>query len=335
MLLRLTQELELKNKFQEKMKAVLLDKATIGKDVSLKEIEKLCNLTSYETSNKEETLQRIENAEIIITNKVIIGKTEMQVAEKLKLICVTATGYNNIDIEEAKKRKIIVANVKGYSTESVAQTVFGYILNIMNSLTENIKDTQNGKWQQSPVFTMLNRPFYELKGKNLGIIGYGSIGKRVAEIAKVFGMNIFISESLISKNSACSPARLPFSDVLKHADIISIHTPLTEQTKNLISEKEFKLLKKTAILINAARGGIVNEKALYDALVNNEIRFAATDVLTEEPPKNGNILFNAPNILITPHIAWTSFEARQKLISGIAENIKRFLDGKGASIDLC
>ncbi len=317
------------------MKAVLLDKATIGKDVSLNKIEELCDLTSYETSNKEETLQRIKDAEIIITNKVYIGKDEMSAAKNLKLICVAATGYNNIDTKEAAKQKIIVTNVKGYSTESVAQTVFGYILNIMNSLSENIKDTQNGKWQKSPVFTMLNHPFYELKGKNLGIIGYGSIGKRVAEIGKTFGMNILISESLKSENTDSSPARLPFADVLKQADIISIHTPLTEQTKDLISEKELKLMKKTAILINAARGGIVNEKALYDALVNNEIRFAAVDVLTEEPPKNENILFNAPNIFITPHIAWTSFEARQKLVSGIAENIKQFLEGNGALIDLC
>ncbi len=315
------------------MTAVLLDKSTIGNDISLQDIENQCELISYDTTSEKEVFDRIKNAEIIITNKVIIGKTEMQVAENLKLICVAATGYNNIDIEEAKKRNIVVSNVKDYSTDSVAQTVFGYILAILNSMADTAHDVKNGLWQKSPVFTMLNHPFIELKGKNLGIIGYGTIGKRVAEIGKVFGMNILISESL--QNSKSSPARLPLKEFLQQSDILTIHTPLTERTKNLISEKELKLMKKSAVLINAARGGIVNEQDLHDALVNKEISYAAVDVLTQEPPKNNNILFKAPNIIITPHIAWTSFEARQKLLAGISENIKLFLTGSGKEIDLC
>ncbi len=315
------------------MKTVLLDKATIGNDISLQEIKKQCELTCFETTAANEISERIKNAEIIITNKVVIGKKEMQAAENLKLICVAATGYNNIDIEEAKKRKIIVANIKGYSTESVAQLVFGYILTVFNSIPEFSEDIKNKLWQKSPVFTMLNHHFSELKGKNLGIIGYGSIGKRVAEIGKSFGMNILICESLINKN--LSSARLPFKEILQHSDILTIHTPLTEQTKNLIYEKELKIMKKTAVLINTARGGIVNEQDLYEALKNREIRYAALDVLTEEPPKNGNILFDAPNCIITPHIAWTSYEARQKLVAGISENIKLFIAGKGNEIDLC
>ena len=315
------------------MKAVLLDKATIGNDISLQEIKNRCELICFDTTATNEISERIKNAEIIITNKVVIGKKEMQTTENLKLICVAATGYNNIDIEEAKKRQIIVANVKGYSTESVAQLVFGYILTIFNSVPDFSEDIKNGLWQKSPVFTMLNHPFSELKGKNLGIIGYGSIGKRVAEIGKTFGMNILISESLIHKNN--SSARLPFDETLQQSDILTIHTPLTEQTKNLISEKELKVMKKTAVLINTARGGIVNEKYLYKALVNKDIAYAALDVLTEEPPKSGNILFDAPNCIITPHIAWTSYEARQKLVAGISENIKLFLAGKGKEIDLC
>ncbi len=315
------------------MKAVLLDKAAIGEDVSLKSIEKQCDLTVYETTNVNKVSERIKDAEIIITNKVVIGKNEMNAAKKLKLICVAATGYNNIDINEARKWKIVVANVKGYSTESVAQTVFGYILAIMNSLADTAHDIKKGLWQKSSVFTMLNHPFYELKGKNLGIIGFGTIGKRVAEIAKAFGMKVLISESLQKQTK--SFGRISFSEVLKNSDILTIHTPLTEKTKNLITSKELKLMKQSAILINAARGGIVNEQDLFNALVKKEIRFAATDVLTEEPPVNGNILFDAPNIIITPHIAWTSFEARQKLVEGIAENIRLFLSGKGKEIDLC
>ena len=315
------------------MKTIILDKSTIGNDISLEAIKKQVSLKCYDTTNNKEVLDRIIDAEIIITNKVIIGKREMQVAKNLKLICVAATGYNNIDIEEAKKRNIIVANVSGYSTESVAQTVFGYILSIMNSLIEVNKDISNGLWQKNPIFTMLNHPFIELKGKNLAIIGYGTIGKRVAEIAKVFGMNILIAESL--QNNKPTPSRLPISEILKQADILTIHTPLTEKTTNLISKKEFKLMKKTAILINAARGGVVNEQALYKALINKEIRYAATDVLSQEPPTNNNILFKAPNILITPHIAWTSYEARQKLVEGISNNIQLFIDNKGENIDLC
>jgi len=315
------------------MKAVLLDKATIGNDISLQEIENQCELVSYDTTTKEEVLQRVSDAEIIITNKVVIGKRETEAAKNLKLICVAATGYNNIDIEEAKKRNIVVTNVKGYSTESVAQTVFGYILAIMNSTANVAHDIKKGLWQQSPVFTMLNHPFIELKGKNLGIIGYGTIGKRVAEIGKVFGMNILISESLVNKEQ--SSDRFTFDEILTQSDILTIHTPLTDKTKNLISEKELKLMKKSAVLINAARGGIVNEQDLHDALVNKEIRYAAVDVLTQEPPKNDNILFKAPNIIITPHIAWTSVEARQKLVAGISENIKLFLAGKANEIDLC
>ena len=315
------------------MKAVLLDKATIGNDVSLQEIENQCNLISYNTTTDKEVYQRISDAEIIITNKVVIDKEQMAVAENLKLICVAATGYNNIDIEEAKKKNIAVTNVKGYSTESVAQIVFGYIFTIMNSVSAVVHDIKKGLWQQSPVFTMLNHPFTEIKGKNLGIIGFGNIGKRVSEIGNVLGMNILISESFQDQRK--DPTRLSFAEILKQSDIITIHTPLTDKTKDLISTKELKLMKNSAILINAARGGIVNEQDLYDALVNKEIRYAATDVLTQEPPKDDNILFKAPNMIITPHIAWTSFEARQKLVAGISNNIKLFKEGKGNEINLC
>jgi glycerate dehydrogenase len=322
-----------------KPKTILLDKATIGNDIDLKEITKQCNLISYDYTKKEKTSERIKDAEIIITNKVVISTKEFEAASKLKLICVAATGYNNINIQEAKKRNIIVANVKGYSSESVAQTVFGYILTIMNSIPEVAKDIKVGLWQKSQTFTMLNHPFLELSGKNLGIIGYGTIGKRVAQIAEVFGMNILICKSLKRENLKTPPKqenilRVTFNDILRKSDIISIHTPLTAETENLISEKELLTMKKSSILINTARGGIVNENDLYNALNNNDINFAAMDVLTTEPPTNGNILFNAPNIIITPHTAWTSFESRKRLVSGIAENISFFKKGR-KDFDLC
>lgn len=223
------------------MKAVLLDKSTVGNDISFEEVESLCELVMYDITDKSNVKERIKDAEIIISNKVIIGGEEMDAAKDLKLICVAATGYNNIDIDEARRRNIVVANVKGYSTESVAQSVFGYILTIMNSVLEYSADIENGKWQQSPVFTILDHPFIELKGKKIGIIGYGSIGKRVAEIAKVFGMKILISESLLQKKD--STPRISFADVLRESDIITVHTPLTEGTQNLITVNELKQMK--------------------------------------------------------------------------------------------
>jgi glycerate dehydrogenase len=314
------------------MKAVLLDKITIGDDISLQVIEDQCDLTCYELTNKNEIFERIKDAEIIITNKVIIGKDEMAMAKSLKLICVAATGINNIDIGEAKNRGVVVANVSGYSTESVAQTVFAYILNILNSASKYSEDIKSKLWQQSPVFTMLNYPITELKGKKVGIIGYGNIGKRVAEIAKAFHAEVLICESLVKTDK--DTTRFPLTTVLEQSDIITLHLPLNDQTFNLIAEDELKLMKNSAILINTARGGIINENDLYHALKNGEIAYAATDVLTAEPPTNGNILFNAPNIIITPHIAWTSKEARIKLAEGIAENIRNYMQGNADLINL-
>ena len=308
------------------MKITILDGATIGSDISLSKLEKFGEIEFYETTTSLQTVERIANSEIIITNKVVIGEQEFEVAKNLKLICVAATGYNNINIEAAKKHNVIVANVKGYSTESVAQHVFAHILTFSNSLIEFQNQIKQNYWQQSPTFTSLSFPISELSGKNLGIIGYGTIGKRVAEIGKAFGMKILISNrKIIPKNDM---KRTDFKEVLQKSDYISIHCPLTKNTKDLITTNEFALMKPTAILINTARGGIVNEKDLFLALKDKVIRGAIVDVITKEPPTEGNILFNAPNILITPHIAWTSVEARQRLVKGIVENIELFLAGK-------
>lgn len=215
------------------MKIILLDAATLGSDLNLSLIEKEGELTIYETTNSEQTLVRIKNADIIITNKVIIGKDEMQHAKNLKLICVAATGTNNIDITEAKKQDIIVTNVKGYSTEAVAQHTLSMILALQNSLIEFAHESKSGNWSKSPIFTMLNYPFYELKGKKLGIYGYGAIGKRVAEMAKVFGVEI-----LIAKRDGVDynvPDRVDFDTLLKESDIITLHAPLSESTKDLFT----------------------------------------------------------------------------------------------------
>ena len=312
------------------MKIVILDALTLG-DADLSVFEQFGDLKIYKYTTPEQTTQRIKNAEIIITNKVVIGEKELQNAPKLKLICVTATGYNNIDTQATTKHKVIVANVKGYSTESVAQYVFANILAVANSVFQYAELTKSGKWTQAQVFTRLDYPIFELKNKKLGIIGYGNIGKRVAQLGKAFGMQILIAQRPNTKYND-KITRLPMEQVLKQADIITLHTPLTNQTKNLITIKELSLMKPSAIIVNAARGGIINEKDLFLALKNNIIKHAIIDVLTIEPPTEGNILFSAPNITITPHIAWTSNEARKKLIDGIVQNIQMFLEGKTKQI---
>lgn len=308
------------------MKIVFLDTKTVGNDISLDPIKSEGDLRVYEVTSQKEIVERIKDADIVITNKVEInlGKRELEDASNLKLICVAATGYNNIDIEAAKLKNIPVVNVADYSTDSVAQMVFSYILTFTNSPLKFDKDVKNGEWSKSHIFTLLNYPITKLKGKKLGVIGYGNIGKRVAKIGKTFEMDI-----LIAKRS-----KQDLENVLKNSDIITIHTPLSDETENMITEKEFKIIKKDAILINAARGGIVNEKDLYNALKNKKIRGAAIDVMVEEPPRSGSPLFELDNIIITPHVAWASKEARQAVIDGVAENVRKFKEGKINEVNL-
>ncbi len=313
-------------------KIVILDSMTTGNDVDYSALNEFGEVVIYEMTEPSQTAVRIADADIVITNKVVIDVPEFEAAKNLKFICVAATGYNNINIEEARKCKIHVANVKGYSTNSVAQQVFAYILAFYNAIFEYQHDLKNNLWQQSKVFNRLKYPIYELNGKNLGIIGYGSIGKKVAEIGRAFGMNILPAK--LPNRQYDDIQRVEFQKVIENSDILTIHTPLTPETKNLITAKELQQMKKTSILVNAARGGIVNETDLYYALVKQEIRGAIVDVLTEEPPVNGNILFSAPNIFITPHSAWTSVEARKTLINGIVENIRIFFEGNVKKITL-
>jgi len=312
------------------MKITVLDKSTLGDDLDFSILEKEGNITYYNTTLPWQTIERIADADIIVTNKVVIGEKEMNASPNLKLICVAATGYNNIDIKAANEKNIIVTNVKGYSTDSVAQHLFAYLLKIYNSTDVYTEMTKNGKWQNSETFTILSNPILELKNKNLGIIGYGSIGKRVAVIAKAFGMKILIAK--IPNREYSDDYHIEFEDVIRQADILTIHTPLSQTTKNLITLKEMKMMKKSAILINLARGGIVNEQDLHKAIIEKEISYAIVDVLTQEPPKSGNRLLETPNILITPHIAWTSIEARRELLKGIVLNIQKFRSGKSQEI---
>ncbi len=307
------------------MKAALLDFKTLNvPQEALKELNKLdINLEVFNTTHESETLERIKNCDIVLTNKVILNEALLSKATRLKYIGVLATGTNNIDIDYIKKNKIILKNVTRYSTESVAQHTITLMLNLATQQNRYIQSCQRGDWSKSEVFCRLDLPIFELKGKTLGIIGFGNIGARVNELAKCFGMNTLIAESFIET----STNRTPLKELIKKSDFITLHCPLCERTKNLVNEDFLNQMKPSSFLINTSRGGVVNESNLLGALENNKIQGAALDVLSEEPPSLGNELYNykGNNLFITPHNAWASAEARKKLISITAENLKFFL----------
>lgn len=311
------------------MNIVFLDADTLGKkDLSI--FEKFGNFTFYPFTQKEEITDRIKEAEIVVTNKVCFGKEEFEQNPKLKLLLVAATGYNNVNLDEAHKHGVKVANVKGYSTESVAQLTLTYILAMSSSLLSYDKDVKDGLWTKSPIFTMLNHPFRNLAGKKLGIIGYGTIAKKVEKLAKAFDMEILISKSLYSNKE--EEGRFSFEEVLKESDFITLHCPLSKATEGLFGEKEFDMMKESAYLINTSRGPVVDEDALYEALKNKKIAGGAIDVMKSEPPREGSKLFELDNIIITPHIAWASDESIGLLIKGLIDNIKAYLDNSLVSL---
>jgi len=305
------------------MKIVVLDGITLG-NIKWKEFEKFGEIEVYELTSKEERLERIKNAEIIITNKVVIDKEIMEKASKLKLICVAATGMNNIDLEYAKKKSIIVKNVVAYSTESVVQHTFAMAFYLIEQLKFYDEYVKTKKWSKSGVFTCLQREFFEINKKIWGIIGLGKIGKRVAEVAKCFGCEVMYF-STQNQDRDKRFKRVSLDELLSISDIISIHAPLNEKTRNLIDFEKLKLLKERAVLLNLGRGGIINEEDLVKILKIKNI-FIGLDVTSIEPisPQNELLAFK-DNLLITPHIAWTSIEARRKLIEGIKRNIEVFL----------
>jgi glycerate dehydrogenase len=312
------------------MNIVFLDAKTVGNDVDLSPIKNLGNLKIYDTTNNNQVIDRIKDADIIITNKVVIDKNVIDCAKNLKLICEAATGYNNIDINYAKEKGIQVRNVPAYSTESVVQHTFAMLFYLLENLKYYDEYVKSGEYAKNDIFTHIGKPFWQINGKKWGIIGLGTIGRRVAEVAESFGCEVlYYSTSGVERKEKYK--RVELDELLKTSDIISIHAPLNEKTKGLIKYKEFKIMKKRAILLNLGRGGIVDENDLAKALDEELIYGACLDVLEKEPINEDNPLLKIKNkekLLITPHIAWTSIEARQKLINEIAENIKSFLEGK-------
>lgn len=302
---------------------VFLDVSTIGDVKALDKIAALGNYKSFPLTSPPERIERIRGNNIVITNKVIIDKEIMDACPDLKLVCISATGMNNVDLEYAAKKGIAVKNVAGYSTESVAQITFSMLFYLMNKLRYFDEYVKSGEYSKSPIFTHHGRSFAELKGKQFGIIGLGTIGKRVAEIAHIFGARV-VYHSTTGKNTNNSYPHLPIDELLSTSDIISVHCPLNDKTNNLISYNQFKGMKPSVIVLNAGRGKIVNESDLARALNENLIAAAGLDVLEKEPIAADNPLLKIKNpekLLITPHIAWISEEAREQLIEGIYQNI--------------
>ena len=313
------------------MKAVILDYQTLS-PADL-ELEKIWNLpfdwVRFDTTSADQTAERISDAEVILTNKVVLDRQLLTDNPQIQYIVILATGTNNVDLEAASEFDIPVSNIVGYSTESVAQHTFATLLNLKRKLTEYRSSVDSGDWSASPFFCLPAHSIQDLSGQTLGIIGHGAIGKRVHELAEAFGMNVLISESLVPGSSP-SEDRTDIEVLYRDSDVISLHCPLSEYSKNLIGEKEFSMMKTTATLLNMARGGIVNENDLFKALKAGKIAGAATDVLTEEPPSKNHILLKEqlPNLLITPHVAWASRQARQNLVNQLEELLQKFLHGE-------
>lgn len=304
------------------MKIVLLDALTFGA-TDLTAFEALGQVEIYQTTSAEQTLDRITDADVIVTNKVVIRDFHMPKCKNLKLICVAATGMNNVDLGAAKKYKIEVKNVAGYSTDSVIQHTFSMLFFLLGHSRYYDTYVKDGTYAKSPIFTDVSKPFFEIKGKKWGIIGLGSIGRGVAKVAKTFGAEIlYYSTSGVSREEEY--ARVELDVLLKTCDIISIHAPLNEKTKNLLDYEQLLICKEGATLLNLGRGGIINEDAIAKIVDEKNIYFAL-DVLTQEPMQEKSPLLSVKrkeNLYITPHIAWASVEARERLIALTIENIK-------------
>lgn len=315
------------------MRIVILDgySANPG-DLSWEGLEQLGTLTVYDRTSPSETVARAADADVVLTNKVIISSEVMAQLPQLKYIGVLATGYNVVDIAAAHERGITVTNVPAYSTESVAQMVFAHLLTVTNRTEHYAVQNRQGRWSKNPDFCYWDFPHMELAGKTFGIVGLGNIGQRVAQIALAFGMKV---KALTSKTAEALPAgieKVSLEELLATSDVLSLHCPLTERTRHLINVDTLRQMKSTAVLINTGRGPLVDDQAVVGALADGRLAAFCADVLTEEPPKADNPLLRQPNAFITPHIAWASKEARIRLIQVATDNVRAFLNDQPVNV---
>ena len=316
------------------MKIVFMEANTLGTDVSLEAFSKLGDVTIYPLTEPLENAKRIQDADIIVVNKIPLNEELLKDARNLKLICLTATGTNNVDFDYTNRRGITVANVKGYSTESVVQHTFALFFYVYEKLSYYDEFVKSGEYIRNDVFSHFTVRFHELSGKTWGIIGLGTIGTRVAEVAKAFGCNV-IYYSTSGKHDSETYERVSLEELLNRSDVVSIHAPLNNATRELITKRELSLMKKDAILLNLGRGPIIKEEDLAEVLLAGTIGGAGLDVLSVEPMLADNPLYavqDSARLVITPHIGWATTEARQRCADEVFENMKAFLNGEERNI---
>lgn len=316
------------------MKIVILERKSVGMDVDVSKFGKFGELTVYDTTEKSQVAERVKDADIIIANKAPINKETIGEAVHVKLVCEFATGFDNVDIAYCKSRGIKVANATGYSTETVAQHTFALAFYILEKLNHYDNYVKSGEYAKSDSFTNFDEIFTEICGKTWGIVGMGNIGKKVASIAEAFGCHV-IFYSASGKSTFTTYEQVDFDTLLKESDILSLHCPLTDRTRNLIDLEAMKKMKKTAVLINVARGAVVNNADLYTALTEEEIAGAGLDVVEKEPISVDNPLnqiMDSGKLIITPHIGWASVEARNRCVDEAYKNVEAFLKGETRNV---
>lgn len=308
------------------MKIVITDADTVfDSNVTADIFEKYGELVCYPLTAPEELAERVRDADIVLCNKTWFGKEEMEGAKNLKYIGLFATGFNNIDTAYAREKGITVCNAPGYSTEAVAQHAFALLLQTLNRVGDYNRIVSRGDWKTSRTFSMFPFPLYELSGKTIGIVGYGAIGRRVADIAKAFRMRVLVhNRSRIQDDTV---TQVPFDTLLRESDFVSLHCPLNDDSRNMMNAEAFDKMKQGAVLINTARGPLVDEAALRDALLGGKLLAAGLDVLCKEPMSRDCPLFGIENCYITPHVAWAGLETRKRLMTVVEENLKAFLEG--------
>jgi len=317
------------------LKIVYLDRITAG-PIDLKEkFSKYGKYIEYEDTDSSEIDERIKDVDVVITTRIKLGKKQFEKAEKLKLILITATGFNHIDVKSANEFGIKVANVSGYSTNSVAQLAITFLLNGLTPVNRYYDEVKDGKWMDITVPDYQKYPINDVNGKILGIVGFGNIGKRVAQVTEILGMEVMVAKNTEKDNAKTGSViekdgflRYDLDEVLEKCDVLTLHVPLTDSTRNLINLEKMKKMKKSAVILNLARGPVINQEDLYFALKNKIIKSAAVDVTSVEPIEKNSKLFQLDNILITPHIAWKSEKSMIKLMDDVEKNLKLFLEGR-------
>ena len=313
------------------LKIVYLDRITAGKE----RFSKYGEYIEYEDTDFGEVDERIKDVDVVITTRIKLRREQFEKAKKLKLILITATGFNHIDVKSANEFGIKVANVSGYSTNSVAQLAITFLLNELTPVNRYYEEVKNGKWMDITIPDYQKYPIDDVNGKILGIVGFGNIGKRIAQVADILGMEVMVAKNPEKDNAKTGSviekdgfSRYDLDEVLEKCDVLTLHVPLTDSTRNLINLEKMKKMKKSAVILNLARGPVINQEDLYFALKNKIIKSAAVDVTSVEPIEKNSKLFELDNILITPHIAWKSEKSMIKLMDDVEKNLKLFLEGK-------